>query len=357
MVNIMRVRKEWLEIIDENKALWRRLVLPKPKPKGGWDLSLLSIVELFDRKSDSSLEEVSMETRLDFQEAKSIVRVLAKSKKTLRILRIKEHDYFRRGDLAELSLKLLNLKECQIAPTFAQCQVHLVHSDSKGAEAGDQLRILWCPDFDNLRKSFSHLFSNLVSLGLGTYLSPASWRKILESPSQTLRHLIIYTSRPRPEDSLLSPIDLPKLEILEMKTQDSSLASSIFPSWIRVGPSLSTLIRHGHFYPSCPSVSTLWIDHPESIERLADNCPELVELRVDSHDYLCTNDLRALLSMLKQRKRKVEAGMEIEGIKMVHLKRLMIDLSECMSKEIVEMRKLVEQVSDLSTALPIELEI
>ena len=61
--------------------------------------------------------------------------------------------------------------------------------------------------------------------------------------------------------------------------------------------------------------------------------------------------------MLKQRKRKVEAGMEIEGIKMVHLKRLMIDLSECMSKEIVEMRKLVEQVSDLSTALPIELEI
>lgn len=30
MVNVMRVRKKWLEIIDENAALWRILILPEP---------------------------------------------------------------------------------------------------------------------------------------------------------------------------------------------------------------------------------------------------------------------------------------------------------------------------------------
>jgi len=51
------VCKQWLDIIDENRAFWQFLVLEK-KGDLKWNESVL---ELFDGKSGSALKEVSLE--------------------------------------------------------------------------------------------------------------------------------------------------------------------------------------------------------------------------------------------------------------------------------------------------------
>lgn len=360
----MRVRKEWLEIIDEHKALWRRLVLPKPKPKGGWDLGgwAPSIVEMFDRKSNSSLKEVSMQTQLKSDEAKSMVRVLEKSKQNLRSLRIKEDNYIMRINLMELSWALPKLVECRIVGAYGdEDKVDVVPKNLEQIEAEDQsriLRILWCPYPRLLQESFPELLANLVSLGLESSLTSERLRNLIEPSSKTLKHLRCRIKVDY-DDHLLSPVEFPNFEAMEIRYNE--VEDSEFPPWIRVGPSLSTLICNHELYSSLPSVLTLSIDQLKFINQLEDKCPDLVELRVEAQRpvrRLIPKNVHEMLWMLEQRKRNAEAGMEIEGVKMVQLKRLLIDFSEWDQLDVViKLKELVEEVADLSTTLTIEVEV
>lgn len=87
MVIVLRVCKARYEVIDENKALWRRLVLPKREP--GWDSS---IAELFDRKSCSSLQEISMQVmwklKDDSKEMELLMEALERSQETLQVVQL-----------------------------------------------------------------------------------------------------------------------------------------------------------------------------------------------------------------------------------------------------------------------------
>ncbi|MCO5556954.1 hypothetical protein L7F22_010509 [Adiantum nelumboides] len=82
VVSVKRVNKKWSEIIDDSKSLYRVLILPTKEK--GWDLKPL---ELFDKKSQSSLKQVSME--FDGKETREAVfEILDRSKATLHTLQI-----------------------------------------------------------------------------------------------------------------------------------------------------------------------------------------------------------------------------------------------------------------------------
>lgn len=357
---MMRVQKEWLEIIDENKALWRRLILPEPNLLRGWGGWNRSVVERFDRQSHSSITEVSMETELmDKEEAESMGRVLAKSKETLRIFRIQDVNYYSRKILRELSWKLPNLIDCRITD-HDQDLVQFIQKNPNqvGGDQGCKLRILWSRAEEFPLPFPRQILTGLVSLSLESSFSPSEWKQVLNGISkETLKHLvlsIVELDTSEGVEGRSSPIELPNLEVLEIK-QLGPIEK--FPSWIKLGPSFSNLICHNSIYPFLPSVSTLWIRELGLVQRLMSRCPELVELRIMEARYLKTQHVRDLIWMLKQRKRNVEDGMEIEGGKMIQLKRLLIDISDVTSSDLQEMKDLVEEVLELSSAPLIEVEV
>lgn len=355
MVNVMRVQREWLDIIDTNRALWRRLILPEKR--SGWSPA---IVEQFDRKSHSSLREVSMEVKYIPNGPESIVRTLEKSKETLRIVRIQDVNYDSRKILSTLSWKLPNLVDCRITDKDQRLVRFIQKNPNQDLEdQGSRLRVLWSPVGKlPLPLPLRQIMTGLVSLSLEYFHRPSEWMQILnEISAETLKHLVLTITILYPweeiEDTTLS-IELPNLEVLETKHVGVNQA---FPSWIKLGPSFSSLICYNNIYSSIPSVSTLWIRELGVVRRLANSCPELVELRVMEARYLTGQNVSELIAMLKQRRRNVEEGTEIEGVKMVQLKRLLIEFSEVGSSELQEMEHLVEGVLNLSSAPPVELEI
>lgn len=74
MVCMMRVSKSWLEVIEENQSLWRRLILPKKEKEdeeeNEWEPSVL---ELWDQKTSSSLQEVSIHVQLEQKDLEPFV--------------------------------------------------------------------------------------------------------------------------------------------------------------------------------------------------------------------------------------------------------------------------------------------
>lgn len=296
-----------------------------------------------------------MRTDLSAGGLESLVEVLAKSRETLRILRIKTSNAPTKIALPVLSLKHLNLVEFKILDRHHVDHVHLIQTDlaEVGGDQTCRLRILWCSLPEGSRNLSPHLFASLVSLRLEDYLKPSDWIKLLEAPSKTLKDLGGWIRLH--DGGFLPPIDLPNLEVLKIGHNYPFMRS--FPSWMRVGPSFSTLVCYDELYSSFPSVSTLCVTNLWSINLLVKNCPGLVDLRVKVYQGMMAEEQNNLILMLQQRKRNVEAGMEIEGVKMIHLKRLVFNFSSFESSQIQQMESLVEEVLDLSSAPPIEVEI
>ena len=82
MVKVVRVKKEWLEIIEENSSMWRKLILPKRDL--GWGLQALRV---FDEKSGSKLTEISIDLSLKRSEkVDELVEIVERSRETLKSL-------------------------------------------------------------------------------------------------------------------------------------------------------------------------------------------------------------------------------------------------------------------------------
>ena len=238
-------------------------------------------------------------------------------------------------------------------------------------DKGSSLRILWISDLKNLLKSHLFLLNNLVSLIL-TEDSYGSLRirRILERSSRTLKHLEITINNgeerqiPKPQIPTLS---FPKLKFLNI-CLGWNHNTSVFPSWMRL-PSLSTLIIwNPRTLSSLPACSKLWLvglDVNRDLLKLVSQCPELLELRI--HIDRGREGFEEISSMLSQRKANVEAGMEIQGVKMINLKTLVVPFryvglrggTRLQKARLPELRELVEEVVDLREALSqvIEMEL
>lgn len=341
IVNVLRVCKDWLEIIEEHKSLWRRLVLPKRE--NGWGISA---VELFDRNSNSSLEKVEMQIKLNWAESKRMMNLLEKSTATLQTLYLSRGHFQGMEDLSELCWRLPNLPSFRMVEYESNIPVNLTEKQTP-KEEGKGFKILWVLTTKTLEEAFSKepdRFDHLVSLRISKPIKTFRLIKVLIRCPQSLKHLSVHMENGyRPQS--FATVNLTRLEVLELAVYPN------FPSWLRI-PSSCTFINGNHgLISSLPQIEKLWIQDLRMVQSLAITCPHLVELRIVKYqsEPLARNDLGALIDALRQRKDNVNAGMEIEGVKMIPLKRLVFPSKILSQSQLSELRDMVVEVVDLES--------
>lgn len=162
----------------------------------------------------------------------------------------------------------------------------------------------------------------------------------------------------------LEGIELPRLQVLQFRITWEGLDAYVFPSWLRLPFSCKLLLEQIHVASGLPSVSELWIggdgwiDEMNWANQLGGRCPLLETLRFDSTRVKFITD--PLLNLLRKRQENVEAGLEVDGVKMISLKRLVVHLPIVNKDQLVllEVQELVAEIVDLeSVPEKIELEV
>ena len=202
------VCKQWLEIIDENKALWQVLVL------GGeveWNESVL---DLFDGKSGSTLKEVSLKVESeDDMNVNHFTTALLRSNGSLLSFSLVVI-YWNGGlheKLEQLGKKVLpscrNLVDFRATDTVYLPKVRLLRKTGIGKLIEDgisPLQVLWMPSIPTLLQRQPVIFQDLVFLAVPyNGMGHSEWREILNHSAGTLKHLYIA---PRGESDGVAPL-------------------------------------------------------------------------------------------------------------------------------------------------------
>lgn len=360
MVQVMTICREWLEIIDGNKSLWRGLILPEKQ--GVWRPYKPSVVELFDRKSGSTLKEVEMQIDLKSrEEVDTFHELLQKSKESLRTLYLKGPNPNIDALLSHSSWMLPNLSDCRINDgrsfvTLTEIKGMEGNPKTKDSDnfksSANELRLLWINNefaLEEVLEQAPHRCSRLVSLSLQARIKPLAIVPILQGSSQTLKHLAINLNHHGGEaQQPAMTFQFPLLQVLEIE-----LWLLIFPSWISIPPTCTVISRSQHVITDLPPTSNLWLDSLQHVEDLAiSRNPNLVGMRIITFDtlFLRKKAIDEFNLMLRERKDNVEAGMEIEGVKMVHLKRLVFPFKHLNQYQLLQLRELVDEVVELTSA-------
>lgn len=345
MVNIVRVSKDWLKIIDENKSLWRRLVLPERQSR--WNTS---IVELFHRKSCSSLQEINMQINFFDSQIEEFSSLLKKSENTLHTLYLKGGTHAAIA-LSELCWRLPKLTKCIIVDSKKghPSPVKFVKPRFPNADGQiqDGLRVLWTVTTSSIERAISEdpcRLDQLVSLKLQDRIECFRLEALLRQSSKTLKHL---SCRLRSREPMPPTLNLPLLEILELQHDETS-----FPSWLRIPYPCTLIFREPRkLFRDLPPISKLWVRDLRKIRKLATECPNLIELRVDTFDFnvLKHEQRDSLILLLRERKEKVDAGTIFKGLTMTHLIRLVFPVRFLSQSQLSQLKDLVEEVVDLES--------
>lgn len=258
------VSKEWLHLIDATSSLWRKVELVAmvdEQSEGGF----LTILDVFDEKSRSTLKEVLINRLSTFQNTSRLIETLKRSSQTLLYLSIhinhpSESEHIE--ELAELSFKLPKLKDFRLTvgqtDLYSHFGVELLEDSHqrKGHDSSlsvSNLKVLWFPGSEELFDSHLHLLDNLSSLSVDWSLSSSDWRAILEDPSKSLKHLKMSYQDDLKGTAQPYPLKYPCLEVLETHP------TLVFPQWLQILPS-TTLLLHNNLIPSgLPSIYSLWL--------------------------------------------------------------------------------------------------
>lgn len=345
MVNVMIVCREWLEVINDNRSLWRRLVLPESRSGKGWELST---IELFDRKSNSTLKEISMHLNMS-QHVSVLMDLLKRSEGSLRALCLSGAFSSKEENLlSELCWRLSSLTSFRVIRHHRPSNVNLIEKEVSEGE-GEQFKILWVITIESLEQVFSkdpHRFDHLVSLKIQHRIDDPKSMAIVKQSSRALKHLSIKINDNHigiPQDQFSTTIELPLLEVLEFVN-----SANRFPKWLKIPKSCTIIHLHPRLLYKLPPCSELWIDGLHSIDRLANMCPNLVELRVFAiNSGLKREECDTLVDMLIERNKKVDERMGIDGVRMVRLKRVIFPFGYLKRGRLSQLRELVEEVVDL----------
>lgn len=348
--------RAWSEIINENRQLWRKIDLLDIHDR--WELIVL---DLFDKRSQSTLVEINLRSSLlSASKVSHLIQVLSRSKETLKTLRLtnsfptmpkrygepmltwlKEiNEYHRlRTELSGLSSKLPHLQDSRLTSASpgskTNVSIHKTNSRAKGRSGCFQ--VLWATSYKDLLTSHLHLhlLDNLSSFSIATSES-VNWSKILGPCSRGLKHLSISVALGDEGSPILQ---LPSLEVLELRGGQ--------PSWM-ITPLTCLVILNGTSIPVVtPNASHLWVGSLSGWENLAGGSPSLEELRIEL--VFTSASLRCAVLLVRQRKGNVEADLEADGIRMRPLKKLIISFNDLKPSELQELRELVEEVVDLAT--------
>lgn len=341
VVNVMRVRKEWSEIIDEHKALWRRLILPEPK-QDGWNAS---IVELFNRKSDKKLTEVF--AMVDLASEQRFIEALEESKKSLRSLFLIQDSNM--SQLEECYSKLPYLKYFRVVNLSWRSSTVLVLPELKPVQDDHdsvRLEVFWGHDFMDLTKSGPNILVNVKSLQITHWLDVEDWRSLLEKSCCNLRDLQMVMFGTNEEG--YSPMEFPNLQVLDLQFANNSAE---FPSWMIIPSSATLVIRRERLLSRLPSISRLWLSDLSLMHGLTKELPQLTELRFQpelNRGPLRDYPMGTFISILSERKANAEAEMEVNGEKFIHLKKLVLP-SKMIEDHSSQLSGLVGEVVGLET--------
>lgn len=355
-VMLRSVCKEFLEIIDNNKSLWRSLDWVQ-ETNG----SAVKALGKFDEKSASTLKEVSIFQKYG-QSDDRILKVLDRSKNTLTDLsfKIRFSGIGFRLKLTELAsnchhLESLILWNSRGSSLSLLPKTRLTRSSRQpylGTERSSNLQVLWC--FDLVKNWNENLdVSSLVSFADESYCDSLQLRSVISNFSQTIVHLSISGSG----SATTSSLSCSSLRILEGRFFPG------FPSWLDA-PSLRIVIASSvstGFLRELPiSVEELWLlcwspttTVERSLDFLSQVCPHLKVLKLGKDffvgDRLTQQQLgsKDVSSSFTAREEKVREGVEIEGIKMVSLEKLIVPIELFKSAEADQLRDLVGEVIDL----------
>ena len=315
---VRRVCKEWFEIIDEHKSFWRTLHLPKDSLEK-WDPSIL---ELYDRKSESTLEDVEIGVKVEMELQTQFFDILERSKATLKHLFLKsELSYF--PDKQDPFHTLSAVESLRVLGWHHLCRVRLrrtsVKRDSQddGSNTASPLRVLWYGANRSVLQNNSARLKNLVSLDTTVALSSSEWRDLLEGPSGSLKHLTFSFKHGYKENhSGVPTLEFPKLEVLELDDGGN------FPRWLLI-PDSAILIAHSGL-SNLPSISELWAEDLDFMEEeLSDRCARLKTLVLVAR-FQEAYQRDPLLNILNKRRINVEAGLEVDGVKMEPIQKLVL---------------------------------
>jgi len=332
----------WGILVDENKALWRIIEL---SGKGLEEIQ--SVVEQFDKKSGSTLEEISMIIKRErLQGFSRLAELLQKSEETLQSIRIQILGSDPDSQRLQIFTKLLlsaNLIDFRITGDSPSV-VKLNFSENPKTNTR-YLQILWLPLVWDLPSSHPTLFKTLTSLKVTTAFDDSTCRKLISPSAPSLKHLNIATNSTNDRVST-PPLQLPKLQVLEL--QD---LSHEFPTWMVVSSTLKLYTTT--IYSNVPQISELRTSL-RVLGKLSTRPP-----RLDVFRYGSLNELYSihLLTVLKERRRNVEARMEVEGRQVESIKKLIIPFEGLGEATLNKFRELVGEVVDWSSEPEWEVEI
>lgn len=112
-----------------------------------------------------------------------------------------------------------------------------------------------------------------------------------------------------------------------------------FPSTLRM--------KTFNVYVGFSHISSLWIEDLRSVKSMSANSPKSQDLKVDL-DPSQPLELDPLFDMLNQRKDNVEARLDVDGIKMEPLKKLIVPFDRLAVRDVNKVEGLVEMMVDLA---------
>jgi len=328
-------------------------VLENPHPFRLMVLSACSALDLFDQKSVSTIREFSLSVptaqalRLqneeekqeregkDLKDATELMQTLQKSRATLRSLSI-TFPLFPSQSLSLLFAGFLStfssLTDFRQINRQSPSVVHIRRTSKSEEEFASNLKVLWLPTVSTSLLDHLNLFSNLSSLRVDSPHSRKFWRKLLEVPSSTLRHLSINIMG---EQEGIDHLKFKFLEVLELKQKLHG-----FPQWLLVPSSVK--LKTTSWHSNMPNISELQVHSLREWDFLVDRCPQLKVLRISIQD----QSVGFLEELLVARKGNVQSGFEVDGIQMEPLEKVVIPWYRFSSKERERLGELVGSLAD-----------
>lgn len=233
MVKVQRVCKRFNEITEESKGFWRRLVIPDEIKE--WDNSIL---DHFDRKSQSSITEISIKTpRIENEEG--FIQTVERSRQSLVSFRLdSEQASIEEGSFYLDKSLFPELVDFRVIDSYVEGNkpvVRLLQGHDVDDEGAKSLRILWQLV---LNEKAAVLWGNLTSLSIqGGVRDCSDWRRLLELPSRNLKHLSGTFFTFEEEPVVLPSLAFPCLEVLGIS------GNITYPSWLMAPSSLKVVLR------------------------------------------------------------------------------------------------------------------
>lgn len=334
MMRDRRICKRFLQIIDESKRFWQ--VFEDDQYEEVYDQSGL---DLFAEKSQDTMKCIKIKAyRLG--NVDNFIETVKRSKASLQILHLdaqfSPEDRPKAGHLKYDLQYLVDLRLEDYQSDVRSCVI--LSNQSRNMDQLPGLKVLW--DNTWLHVLDRKLLKNIVSLNVNEAHSSKSWRKILEVPSKSLKHLRIEVGNEGAHEKL-TPLEFPLLKVFEFWSPDE------FPSWI-ILPYRCTLVLSRWKLPSAlPSISELWIEGEDGLENLEQRCPRLETLRVRSIPEYFQDMQNSLVSVMRRRREHVEAGLEVDRVAMRPISKILCSIRHFRDHQVEELRELVAEVLDV----------